>query len=396
MSTAITKLQRWLDLIAYLVGRHHPVEVEALMERIPAYAAKWVEGDEKSRASVRRTFERDKDELRKLGIPIDTVAHKINYGAEIIEGYTLRRRDFYLPYLKLVREAGSSADPHAAHVSSPRHAGASAPIHPASKPYPLAEVELREAEATAALEALHAIARLPASPFAREARSAFRKLAFDLDPDLFALETDAPAAIMYVDRPGAAEIRERLRPLSAALLARKTIRFQYHGIHRDEVTEREAHPYGLFFQHGYWYLAAHDTDRDDTRIFRVGRMTEVTTNQRAPNTPDYTIPESFRLDDYLRRDPWELGTDEEAPIRARVRFAFPLSLWAERNQRGALIEERDDGAAIREFPVRQRDAFLRWLLTLEGQAEILEPAELAAGLRDLARMVAARYYEVGS
>jgi predicted DNA-binding transcriptional regulator YafY len=385
MSTAITKLQRWLDLIAYLVGRHHPVTVEELMERIPAYASKWVDGDERSRASVRRTFERDKDELRKLGIPIDTVAKPINFGADLIEGYTLRRRDFYLPYLKLVREAGGGDET----------ASARPPARPAPKPYTLDEVELREAEATAALEALHGIARLPASPFAREARSAFRKLAFDLDPDLFSLDTAAPGTIIYVDRPGAAEVRDRLRPLSAALLARKTVHFQYHGIHRGEVTKREVWPYGLFFQNGYWYLVAHDIGRDDIRLFRVGRMDGVTMNQRAPNTPDYEIPESFRLDDYLRRDPWELGDGEAAPVRARIRFPFPLSLWAERNQYGVLVEELEDGAAIREFTAHRTDSLLRWLLTLEGQAEILEPAELAAELRELARGVVALYQEAG-
>jgi len=31
----ISKVQRWLDLIAYLVGRHFPVPVEELMEGLP-------------------------------------------------------------------------------------------------------------------------------------------------------------------------------------------------------------------------------------------------------------------------------------------------------------------------------------------------------------------------
>jgi proteasome accessory factor B len=368
MSTSITKLQRWLDLIAFLVGRQRPVAVEELMERIPAYAGKWEAGDEKSRASVRRTFERDKDELRKLGIPLETTSYSINYGADQIEGYSLSRRDFYLPYLKLVREAGDAV--------------AAAP----TKPYPLAEVELGESEAAAALDALRGIAELPAFPFVQEARSAFRKLAFDLDPDAF-----SPAAVLHVDRPGAAEVRERLRPLSAALLARKAVRFRYHGIKRGEVTEREVWPYGLFFQQGYWYLVAHDRGREDTRVFRVGRMEAIEANGRAPNTPDYEIPESFRLADHLQREPWELGHDE--PLRARIRFPFPRSLWAERNGHGTLVEEEDDGAALREFEVRQLDPFLRWLLALEGEAEIVEPPQLAAALRQLARDVVDLYRE---
>jgi hypothetical protein len=122
-------------------------------------------------------------------------------------------------------------------------------------------------------------------------------------------------------------------------------------------------------------------------------MREITVNQRAPNTPDYEIPQDFRLDDYLRRDPWELGTDEAAPTRARVRFPSPLSLWAERNRYGTLAEEFDDGATIREFEFRQPEPLLRWPLTLEGRAEIVAPAELADAFRQLAQDVVDLYRE---
>ena len=102
MPEPISKVQRWLDLIAYLAGRRLPVSVEELMEQLPAYARDWVEGDETTRASVRRKFERDKDELRDTGIPIETVPYHMGALKERVEGYRLSRRDFYLPYLKLL------------------------------------------------------------------------------------------------------------------------------------------------------------------------------------------------------------------------------------------------------------------------------------------------------
>ena len=104
---APTKLQRHLDLIAYLVGRRLPVTVDELMERIPAYADKWNAGDKTSQDSARRMFERDKDELRDLGIPLKTVPYSMDYGRTELEGYSIDRRDFYLPYLKLVRTSES-------------------------------------------------------------------------------------------------------------------------------------------------------------------------------------------------------------------------------------------------------------------------------------------------
>ncbi|HEX7048919.1 MAG TPA: WYL domain-containing protein [Longimicrobiales bacterium] len=58
MPRSITKLQRWLDLISYLVGRRYPVGVEDVMTHVPAYAEKWRTEDPSARAMVRRMFER--------------------------------------------------------------------------------------------------------------------------------------------------------------------------------------------------------------------------------------------------------------------------------------------------------------------------------------------------
>jgi proteasome accessory factor B len=375
MAEQITKLQRWLDLIALLVGRRLPVTVEEIMERVPAYAARWVEGDETKRATARRTFERDKDELRALGIPIETVTYRINYGAEEVEGYRITRRDFYLPYLELVRE--SRATPSDTGSASGRSV----------RPYDLEALELPEDEAAAALDALRRVADLPAFPYAAEARSALRKLTFDLVPEIGG---DRP--VFYIERPDAGRVLERLRPLSDALLARKRVGFRYHGIIRGETTDREVQPYGLFFQRGQWYLVAHDLGREEVRVFRVGRMEDVRPNRRAPNTPDYEVPADFRLQDYARRNAWELG--EEEPVRAKVLFRFPLSLWAARNRHGELVESRTDGGEVRAFEVQQVDPFLRWILGFGGEAVILEPPELARELERMARDVVALYGEV--
>src|SRR5919205_2123572 len=94
------KLQRWIDLLVALLRRHYPVPLEQLVTEVPAYAAGQTE------ATRRRMFERDKDELREFGIPIETVTSE---EGETV-GYRLRPRDFYLPYLAL-RAAGATRAP---------------------------------------------------------------------------------------------------------------------------------------------------------------------------------------------------------------------------------------------------------------------------------------------
>jgi predicted DNA-binding transcriptional regulator YafY len=85
------RLNRWLDLLTALLRHRFPVTFEQLIEEVPAYAA------EQKDESRRRTFERDKDELRKFGVPI--VTKEAPDGGP--QGYLLRKPDFYLPYLTL-------------------------------------------------------------------------------------------------------------------------------------------------------------------------------------------------------------------------------------------------------------------------------------------------------
>lgn len=365
---SISKTQRWLDLVAFLVARRFPVPVEQIMEGVPAYAEQWVEGGTTDRDSARRKFERDKDELRALGIPLETVRYSINYGAELTDGYRLASRDFYLPYVRLLAEAGDEEE---------------AP--PARSPAATA-FEVPEGELLDAVRALREVASVPGSPLAREAAGALRKLTFDLEPGRM-----GDGAVVVAPAPGATEVRERLRLLSDALLRRKLVRFTYYAIGRDERSSREAAPYGLLYQHSRWYLVAHDRSRDDVRVFRVDRMEDVEANRKRANSTDYDIPDGFDLTTYGGRQPWELGDDREPTTEVRVRFAFPRSLWAERNGLGRLEREEDGGDAVRVFDVREEGPFVRWLLSLAGEAEPLEPPEVRDAYRAAAHEVAALY-----
>jgi proteasome accessory factor B len=368
MTTNPTKLQRWLDIIAYLVGRRLPVSADELFRNVPAYAGRWSSDDRTEQESARRMFERDKDELRKLGIPIRTVPYSVADHPDRLEGYIIERRDFYLPYLKLVQEVSGR--------------------HRHSDPLRHDEIEVSRDDAPLALEALRRVADVPGFPLRSEARSAFRKLAFDIDPVTHA---GSAGAVMFADSAAAGALRHTLRLLSDSLIARKRVRFAYDGIYRGEQTQRDVAGYGLMFQHGQWYLIGHDALRNDVRVFRVGRMSNVLANAASPNTHDYDIPSDFRLDAYAGREPWELGDRDEEPVIARVRFSFPLSLWADRNGYGELERRSTDGAQTRVFTVRQVNPFVRWLLGLEGEAEVLEPASLRAELQRMARDIAAAH-----
>ena len=93
------KIQRWVDLLAALLARRQPATFEELSRDVPAYL-----DVKQSKAARMRMFERDKDELRAFGIPITSV---VSADGET-HGYKLAPSNFYLPYLALLSEHGTT------------------------------------------------------------------------------------------------------------------------------------------------------------------------------------------------------------------------------------------------------------------------------------------------
>ena len=153
------KLRRWVDLIAALLRRRYGVTFEELSREVPGYAGA------ASRGAVTRMFERDKDELRRFGVPIETV-HEEEGEAP---AYVLRRRDFYLPYLAA---KGSGAERGGGLAERPGYRD-------------LARVVFELDELAALDEAAMRVLQLGEPLLAADAHAAIRKLAFDLPAGTF-------------------------------------------------------------------------------------------------------------------------------------------------------------------------------------------------------------------
>lgn len=363
---AITKTQRWLDLLAFLTVRFQPVPRSRIMDAVEGYAAPLREGT--SAESVRRTFERDKDELQTLGIPLEVVDLPAEEPDEQ-KGYRLRARDFYLPYLRILEEDRKSR-------------GEAAPLANLSLP----RVEIPLEDLRAAAEGVALVRDLPDFPLVAEADSAFRKLTFDLGGEW-------SASGPVVARSDPREVSGHTEVISRAMEAAKIITFRYHGAYRGQETERTVEPYGLLFKFNRWYVVGRDVDRDAMRIFRLSRMTDLAMNSASPATPDFQRPDDFTLEPWREAEAWSLPEDEATPTEVTVRFYFPRSLWAERNDHGTLVDQEPGGVQLRRFTVHQADAFLRWLLTMLGEAEPVSPPEMETAFRTLAGSVAEIYQE---
>jgi proteasome accessory factor B len=82
------KLERLINLVAALRAAGRPLTRDELQERVPGYP----DGDD----AARRAFERDKDALRNMGIPI-TVEPSERDNPEAPEGYRIKAEQYELP-----------------------------------------------------------------------------------------------------------------------------------------------------------------------------------------------------------------------------------------------------------------------------------------------------------
>src|ERR671923_163082 len=86
------KVERLVNLIALLLDTRRPLTLDQVAELVPGYDA--------SGESLRRMFERDKEELRGLGVPVERAAMDA-WGSE--EGYFIDPEAYGMPARHLVR-----------------------------------------------------------------------------------------------------------------------------------------------------------------------------------------------------------------------------------------------------------------------------------------------------
>lgn len=347
ISPTSVKLQRWIDVLAALLARRYPTTFEELRHDVPAYAA--ARG-----ATLMRMFERDKDELRAFGVPIETVT--TDDGTETC--YRLRSENFYLPFLAVATNPRSSTRTRV----------------PAEGYRGLPQLAFEPDELREVADAAARVRQLGEPLLSADVDQAMRKLAFDLPPDSLPEPGDERILAELVDE-------KTFSTVARALLDRKVVAFDCYAMSADETSRREAEPYGLAFLGAHWYLVAHDRGRNALRTFRVSRMENLTPSRARAQSPDYEIPSSFSLADYARsRDSWALGDDRV--IEGVVEFTDSSGVA----RTAAKLGESARGVpGCRRFQVRRPDAFARWLLGFAGEAMPIDPPELVERYKAIAR-----------
>ena len=298
------KLERLVNLLLMLLSARRPVTIDQIRAVVPGY-------DQADHASFRRQFERDKDELRELGVPLETEPVDA-WGDEL--GYRIPRTSYELPPIPLTPD---------------------------------------EAAAVALAARLWQSAGL-----ADASRSALLKLrAAGIDADEL-----ATAGI----EPRVAAREEAFEPLLAAVRAGQAVAFPYRPSYADEPVVRTVEPWGLVHRHGKWYVAGHDRDRGATRVFKLARIAGPVATAGPPGA--VVVPEGVDLRALVA--PFD---NEPATGKAVVRLA-PGAAWDVRRAASALADE-PDGWTRAEVPLGDVERFAEWLVGFAPDAVVVSPPE---------------------
>jgi proteasome accessory factor B len=213
---ATSKVERLVNLVIALLSTRGYITAEKIRSSVAGYS------DSPSAEAFSRMFERDKNELRDLGIPLEVGrVSALDAG----EGYRINRDAYSLPPVELTPDEAAAVAVATQLWESP---------------------ELITATQGALLK--------------------LRAAGVDVDPD-------APVAIASpAGVPGLRGSEDVLGILLSAIDSRQAVQFPHRPSRAEPYSTRTVEPWGVVTEKGRWYLVGHDRDRGDTRIFRLSRI----------------------------------------------------------------------------------------------------------------------------
>lgn len=316
------RTERLFNLVLALTSTAQPIPRESLRSIIPGYA------ESASDSAFERMFERDKDDLRSLGIPIETVTtpHK-----EVL-GYLIPRDDYRLPPMQFTAEQ-----------------------------WALLGVAAR-AWSQAAI--------------ADPARTALRKLEAVAGPSQQAGGADV---LSWQARPEEGE--QWLPMLWGAIRRRCHVAFSYQGLRDSTPMPRTLAPWSVLGRAGGWYLIGFDVDRQATRAFRLSRITG--------NIAQHGADQAFEIPPH---DPGEILQQDHSPherIDALIAVAAGSGARLRMNARDVSEEHPHGRHPIPEgydrvrLDARDEATLAAEVAALSDHAMVVSPESLADRVREL-------------
>ncbi|HVE90682.1 MAG TPA: WYL domain-containing protein, partial [Actinomycetota bacterium] len=205
---------------------------------------------------------------------------------------------------------------------------------------------------------------------------------------------DKLAAALLPQDGGVADLAERIKVhlessearwlplLREAVTQRRTVAIEYYSYSRDVLSTRRVDPYLVFSSYGHWYTSGWCHDVSGRRMFRLDRVKSLEVTQDTFEPPDEA---DAQLPPPLLYVP---GPEDErvtlrVPESAGVSLGEYLPVESSTQLRGG---RRELSFRTSAFPWLEK-----LLLRLGPDVEIVEPAALAASVKEAARRILSLY-----
>lgn len=312
---ATSKVERLVNLVIALLSTRGYISAEKIRSSVAGYA------DSPSAEAFSRMFERDKNELRDLGIPLEVGRASAQ---DPTEGYRINRDAYSLPAVELTSDEAAAVAVATQLWESP---------------------ELITATQGALLK--------------------LRAAGVDVDPD-------APVAIASpAGVPGLRGSEEVLGVLLSAIDSRQVVQFPHRPSRAEPYSMRTVEPWGVVTQKGRWYLVGHDRDRDATRTFRLSRIGAEVRPIGPPGA--VVVPEDVDLRQIVARTVAEIPTGGQA--RVWVADGRATALRRAGRSTGTRQLGGRDGDVV-EIDIGSSDRLARDIAGYGADAVVLEPQSL--------------------
>jgi predicted DNA-binding transcriptional regulator YafY len=256
------------------------------------------------------------------------------------------------------------------------------------------------AELTAIYFSRSLVECLAATPFQRDVRSAFDKLASALTPGMRQFLDRLPLVMQAKAEPGSQSLVDepstpatasrqsaprsaRVGQLVDATLNHRRAVMRYHSFSSDREKEYVIEPYRLVFAQGGFYVIAHVPEYQALRTFAVERI------QSLSITEERFDPVELPADAFENSLGVNQGTAERIAILFEPRIARYIRerVWHSSQQ----IDEASDGTLTLTLNVCNDFALRSWILGFGPLARVISPPELAAQIQDEAERTRLRY-----
>jgi proteasome accessory factor B len=212
---------------------------------------------------------------------------------------------------------------------------------------------------------------LAATPFQKNVRSAFDKLAGALTPGMRVFLDRLPLVIQAKAEPGTQPASARGREVSQLLdatLNHRRVTMRYHSFSSNREKQYIVEPYRVVFAQGALYVVAYVPEYKEQRTFAVDRIRSLSVSE------EKFEPVELEEDAFAH----SLGVHQGPPERIEILFDPQIARYVKERVWHASqeIHDQPDGSVRLELHV-SNDASLRsWILGFGALARVLSPESL--------------------